>query len=112
MEKDEKIANSVNDGAKMASKIIFIGTVLVLAWELYTTFLFRNSSSGSGMVALIYVLPLFPFLYVLFPVCFIVLSLRYYREKSQMYIFDKITFYILLSYIISILVKVVSQSNR
>ena len=112
MEKDEKIIIPMDNGRKMASMIIFAGTVVILAWEAYTTFLFRNSSPGSGMEMLIYVLPLFPFLYILFPIYFIVLSLRYYREKSQMYIFDKITFYILFMYIASIAAMVVFQANR
>lgn len=64
------------------------------------------ANPGVGMALfflLLPLLPMLPFLLVL-PVYFLILSQRYYREKSSMDILDKIEFYLLLAGFIVVLI--------
>lgn len=115
MEINERIVSSVNNETKVASKIIFVGTVFVLARLIESiggrdrmmSFIIDMPRPFSAIFLLILFLVGF-FSVIFLPIYFIVLSLRYYREKSQMYILDKITFYILFIYIASIAMQMLN----
>lgn len=52
--------------------------------------LFVNNGAGYFLILLM------PLIFIFFPIYFIIISLRYYREKSNLHQLDKITFFILL----------------
>jgi hypothetical protein len=77
------------------SRAIFVCTLIIFVFIAGLNMLL--SGPGEGMVGIIFLLPLLPVLYIFYPIYFTVLTLRYVREGRQMYIFDKLMFYILLA---------------
>jgi hypothetical protein len=84
----------VSSGDLRFKKIVLWGIPAVLAWMMIAFSV--ASDPGAGMVGLLFLFPVLPIVYVFFPAYFIILSVRYSREKSRMHVLDKITFYILL----------------
>ena len=84
----------------MVKKGIIIGTFVVIIW---TIFIFMISSGpGEGLAGIIFILPVLPIIFIFFPVYFIILSVRYSREKGNMNSLDKIMFYTLAILLVSI----------
>lgn len=83
--------------------LLFIGTLFVIA---------SDAPQGSGMVFLPFILLAWPIVLVVFPVYFGILAIRYSREKSEMYILDKVSFYILLICIGGFFLMVISKLFR
>src|SRR3989344_3182487 len=92
-------STQVRQSNRAFKKFVLWGTLAITVW---VAFVFSISSGpGEGMVGLIFLLPVMPIIYIFYPVYFIILSVRYSREKSGMDPLDKIMFYILAVPIIS-----------
>lgn len=85
-----------NTSSRIFKKIILGGTILTIVWILYVLISSIGASPGTGMVTFALLLPALPILFVFFPIYFIIIALRYSREKSNMDILDKAMFFILL----------------
>ena len=82
-------------------KLVLFATIAIAIFV--TTILSIPSDPGSGMVGFMFLLPLLPIIYFFYPVYFMVLSIKYLREKSNMHVLDKIMFYILLTGVLLII---------
>lgn len=85
-----------NKSDKVFNKIALIFILLTLLYIGIIAIVAANTPQGGGMVTFAFMLPVLPIALVVFPVYFAILAIRYSREKSDMYIFDKVSFYILL----------------
>lgn len=85
---------------RVFKKVVLWGTLAIAVWA---AFVFSVSSGpGDGMIGLMLFMPVMPIIYIFYPVYFVILSIRYSREKSSMDPLDKIMFYILAVPIISL----------
>jgi hypothetical protein len=90
----------IKSGNRAFKKGVLWGTLVIAIW---VAFVFSISSGpGEGMVGLMFLLPVMPIIYIFYPVYFIILSIRYSKEKSSMDPLDKIMFYILAVPIVSL----------
>lgn len=96
-----------NPSREAVSRAIFACTLLIFIFIAGLTILL--SEPGAGMVGLVFALPLLPVLYIFYPIYFMVLAIRYTREGRQMYIFDKLMFYILFAALIIIALPATRQ---
>jgi hypothetical protein len=79
---------------RLFKKIVLWATPVLV---IYIVFVFLSfSEPGMGLPALVFLMPVMPIIYIFYPVYFIILSIRYSREKGSMDPLDKIMFYILL----------------
>lgn len=85
----------ISSGEIMYKKIVLGGIIVTIGWFFFVAMSFAGHP-GSGMAAFVYLLPVLPIVYIFFPLYFIVLSVKYSREGSDMHILDKAAFYMLL----------------
>jgi len=85
--------NHSNRGLK---KVILGITVALIIFFAFLLILTSGSKPGEYVGLGMLLLPFMPIIWIFYPVYFIILALRYSREKSAMDPLDKIMFYILL----------------
>jgi uncharacterized membrane protein len=87
---DTKVSND------RSFKKIILGMIILIAVTVALLSVYDHKHPGSvGML----VIPLMPIVWIFYPVYFTILALRYSREKGEMDILDKVTFYVLLAHI-------------
>lgn len=92
----------VNSNKKFFKKIVLGGFFGIFIWA----FIVYLISAGlkKEMVVVLYLLPLTPIIFIFYPAYFIILSVRYFKERKKMDVLDKIMFYLLLfSFILSLI---------
>jgi uncharacterized protein with PQ loop repeat len=77
-------------------KKVILGVIIAI--PVVITLLTLNETPGSGM-SYFWMLSFIAPLWVIYPVFFTILALKYAKEKSAMDIVDKLTFYVLLAHV-------------
>lgn len=87
-------SSRTSSGSRLFKYIVLWSVPLVAIWVIYVFSSF--SGPGMGLPVLVFLMPVMPIIYIFYPAYFIILSIRYSREKGSMDPLDKIMFYILL----------------
>jgi hypothetical protein len=94
------VSTQAKSSNRAFKKVVLWGTLAIAIWAV---FVFSVSSGpGEGMIGLMLFMPVMPIVYIFYPVYFVILSIRYSKEKSGMDSLDKIMFYVLAVPIISL----------
>jgi hypothetical protein len=92
-----------------SSVVLFLTTLLAILTLFALILSANNPGAGAGWAMLL--APIFFVAYIFYPIYFIVLTLRYLREKGHMSLSDKIMFYLLLIGIGTIFVYVIATGK-
>lgn len=88
-------SQQVKSGDGLFKKVILWSPLVIAIWISFVYVI--SSGPGEGMAGLVLLLPIIPVVFIFYPVYFIILSIRYLKEKGAMDRLDKIMFYILFT---------------
>jgi hypothetical protein len=97
------------NGLKLA---ILIGIIILIV--VYCLMILSSSGDKTGHYDALgfLIIPMIPIAFIFYPIYFGVLAIRYTREKSNMNVLDKITFYIILTCLIVILIALITAAIK
>jgi TRAP-type C4-dicarboxylate transport system permease small subunit len=92
-----EFSNKTEASNRGPKKVILIITTILIAFFAFLLILTSGNKPGEYVGLGMLLLPIMPIIWIFYSVYFIILALRYSREKSNMDPLDKIMFYILLA---------------